>query len=522
MADSSFRSFRRDAPARDADAPRDSAADPLAELARLIGQSDPHAGERRDAKQPDAFDDAATASQLDWAAGQGGYAEREPDSEAPPRPAQAYRPPVSDTASWPQDREYEDEPPRTNQYFRPPAGLDDHDAQRRSAPVPDSHRRNEPQLPGQREALPSYLASERSGGYQPPAYSDDYARDEYEDEAGPPARRGGTIVILAVLGLAVLGTAGALGYRAMFGGSVLPSLPPIIKPGEGPTKIVPNHEAENSAPGQSDATGQGTGERVVPHQEQPLQVQPANPTPRVVTTIPVISNGGAGAVPEAPPPETGQAGTAAPGVPPPGPYLANPTQGPEMTAPATPPPPGTKEVHTLTIRPGQLVGEHRAPAAASVAHPAKPREAVAKPPHRRTTSESASTQPLSIVPSQERESEPNQRQREAYVSPRARTGTQPMALARSPARTEPVRNGGYAVQVSSQRSEAEAQTAFRSLQAQFPQQLGSRHVIVRRADLGSKGIYYRATVGPFSSSEEAASLCGSLKAAGGSCLIQRD
>jgi len=82
--------------------------------------------------------------------------------------------------------------------------------------------------------------------------------------------------------------------------------------------------------------------------------------------------------------------------------------------------------------------------------------------------------------------------------------------------------GGYAVQVTAQRSEAEAMAAFRSLQARYPQQLRGRRAFVRRADLGSRGVYYRALIGPFASADQAASVCSSLKAAGGSCLIQRN
>ena len=44
--------------------------------------------------------------------------------------------------------------------------------------------------------------------------------------------------------------------------------------------------------------------------------------------------------------------------------------------------------------------------------------------------------------------------------------------------------------------------------------------MVRRADLGSKGIFYRAMVGPFASREEAVQLCSSLKSAGGDCVVQ--
>lgn len=100
--------------------------------------------------------------------------------------------------------------------------------------------------------------------------------------------------------------------------------------------------------------------------------------------------------------------------------------------------------------------------------------------------------------------------------------TGPMTLGSPSAEAAPVAGGGYAVQVTSQRSEAEAQAAFRALQAKYPRELGGHRAVFRRADLGAKGVYYRALVGPFASSEQAASLCGSLKAAGGSCLIQRN
>ncbi len=82
--------------------------------------------------------------------------------------------------------------------------------------------------------------------------------------------------------------------------------------------------------------------------------------------------------------------------------------------------------------------------------------------------------------------------------------------------------GGYAVQLTSHRSEAGAQAAFRALRAKFPDQLGGREPILRRADLGAKGVYYRALVGPFASMEEAAAMCSSLKAAGGNCIVQRN
>jgi cell division septation protein DedD len=51
---------------------------------------------------------------------------------------------------------------------------------------------------------------------------------------------------------------------------------------------------------------------------------------------------------------------------------------------------------------------------------------------------------------------------------------------------------------------------------------GGREPMVRRADLGAKGVYYRTMVGPFVSAEQATELCSNLKAAGGSCIVQKN
>jgi hypothetical protein len=104
---------------------------------------------------------------------------------------------------------------------------------------------------------------------------------------------------------------------------------------------------------------------------------------------------------------------------------------------------------------------------------------------------------------------------QAELAPPAVGGALPAAAAKAAV-------DGYVVQVSARRSKANVQASFRSLQAKFPRQLGSRTAIVQRADLGAKGIYYRAVVGPFASAGEADQFCGSLKAAGGECSIQRN
>lgn len=127
---------------------------------------------------------------------------------------------------------------------------------------------------------------------------------------------------------------------------------------------------------------------------------------------------------------------------------------------------------------------------------------------------------MSIVPGSSGDAAPSPRTRMAT----APTATAPMATANAGggAAAAPVPGGGYAVQVTSQRTEGEAQATFRALRVKFPNQLNGREAIIRRADLGAKGTYYRALVGPFASAEEAAELCSGLKAAGGNCIVQRN
>jgi hypothetical protein len=55
------------------------------------------------------------------------------------------------------------------------------------------------------------------------------------------------VLVMAIFGLAVVGTAGAFGYRAMFGGSVLPTLPPIAKASNEQNPLYLFHQTVGSA-----------------------------------------------------------------------------------------------------------------------------------------------------------------------------------------------------------------------------------------------------------------------------------
>ena len=78
------------------------------------------------------------------------------------------------------------------------------------------------------------------------------------------------------------------------------------------------------------------------------------------------------------------------------------------------------------------------------------------------------------------------------------------------------------VQVSSQRSEADAQASFRALQQKYPSVLGGQPMAIRRADLGDKGGYYRVRVGPFSCRTGERRCASNLRSAGGQCVVHEE
>ncbi|MFG1400543.1 SPOR domain-containing protein [Xanthobacter sediminis] len=84
------------------------------------------------------------------------------------------------------------------------------------------------------------------------------------------------------------------------------------------------------------------------------------------------------------------------------------------------------------------------------------------------------------------------------------------------------RTGDFVVQVASQRSEADALGSWKALQTRYPNLLGSYAASVKKADLGDRGIYYRAQVGPFASKDQANELCQALRAQGGDCMVTKN
>ena len=85
------------------------------------------------------------------------------------------------------------------------------------------------------------------------------------------------------------------------------------------------------------------------------------------------------------------------------------------------------------------------------------------------------------------------------------------------ARAEPDESSSnlYAL-LASQQKEVDARAIYRMLQEKYPEILGKRNAVIRRAQISGQGTTYRVEVGPLSSAQ-ADQLCGSLRQAGAQC-----
>jgi hypothetical protein len=482
MADeNTLRTYRADDPYGHDTIPsgaRDPAGgnDPLAELARLIGQTDPFAdigrGKPRAAegRDPSHFAVGAPPSAPDWRR----------------NAAPAYDAPLQsdEHADYAADR----------RHF-PPSTVPRHDhmtqdhltaspARFAADPYGDPHdqlavqdRYDEDDRLDHAHAGELYAAEPEHDPY----YADDAPMgqqdEEIYDDPPNPRRRGGLLTVATLIACAMFGTAGAYAYRMYYVGAV-PANPPVIVADKTPAKVVPPSDTQSGKAIQDRVGEQASNERVISHEEQPMQLSSgARSSPRVVLPAPVTPMPNT-SVAFPPPPMTQS--TLAPN---------SASQGVPRTAAGGEP----KRVRTVIIRPdgADETGKSVGGIGSSGSSPSR----------------SAAVQsrgPLSLNPGAE--------------APAARSAPA-TRLASAPSNGG---SGGYMVQISSQRSEADAHASFRAMQAKYRSVLGGHDGIVRRADLGSKGTYYRALVGPFASAGEAGHLCSQLKAAGGQCIIQRN
>ena len=484
--DQSQRPYRASEPPPARGTGKTSGSDPLAELARLIGQTDPFGEFARDQARRAA--PAQQAARADWNQPLGtSYTAQYGGDVRTPEPTSGHGGngvyvPQAAPMSPPAPQDYADQ-----NYGR------------------QSH---ETESPGRHDQPGGFVQYETEQDiqrfplgrtdYQQDFYDQAPVEEEYYEDAQPSRRRTAVMAIAGVVALAVVGTAGAVGYRAFFGSSAPAKAPPVIKADTAPSKIVPATTGKDTQSNRliTDRVNErGQSEKLVSREEQPID----RPT-AVMSQQAALGSGVVGSEPK-------KVRTIA--IHPDQPVAdAGPTSMSAAVAPARPAPAAPPRVAAAPPRP--------APDSASAgSEDSAPQAPARSAPPARQSAPASGNGPLSLNPN----AAPS---RAAAPPPAPAAPARTAAVAPQTPAAASVGGAGSYVQVSSQRSEAEAQSAFRSLQAKFPDQLGGRQPYIHKVDLGAKGTYYRAMVGPFGNANEASQLCSTLKAAGGQCLVQRN
>jgi hypothetical protein len=106
------------------------------------------------------------------------------------------------------------------------------------------------------------------------------ADERYQNEV-PRVRRRSLTLVMAITGLALVGTAGAFGYRDIFNGSVLPNPSPNINVSNEPNTIAPasSRLQAKSSGNHSQVGAETTGsiENMLSHEEQSVTQSAAAP-----------------------------------------------------------------------------------------------------------------------------------------------------------------------------------------------------------------------------------------------------
>jgi hypothetical protein len=77
------------------------------------------------------------------------------------------------------------------------------------------------------------------------------------------------------------------------------------------------------------------------------------------------------------------------------------------------------------------------------------------------------------------------------------------------------------IQLSAVRNEANAKSEWARLSKAHPDVLGGLELVIQRADLGAKGIFYRVRGGWFADRNEAKAICDELKKRNVGCLLAK-
>jgi hypothetical protein len=461
--------------------------DPLAELARIVGQDDPHKSY--------------------WTAhGPAPRDQREPTFDT-----------LVDDAAHP----HHDDPHGSS--YQPHGG--DHSAAghdhwaMRTSLHDDRHAQAAPQdgfVPQHgfsRETEPLY----EDHGQLPPHDGD------FEDEPRPVARKRGWLAIGAVLSVAVVGVAGAMVWRSPAGTKLASGLPPLIKADPSPAKVVPENPGGIEVPNQDrQIYAKGTpddmkGVKLVGGEEQPLDVKQA--TRKDLPNIPVATAA------------TTASTTTSP--------IVDPATMPRPSPGQVPGLGEARRVKTVSVRPdgtiidpGATASTEPAPArvaslAAAVDIPA-PAAGGATPspsllPAPRPKPLTTATTTASTTPAKPKAPDAIAIASGAVPATAATTpkpaAPKPVQVASAAADDEPA-GGGFAVQLAAPVSEQEARDTTSRLEKRFAGELGGLKPAIRKADVNGKTIY-RVRVSGLSR-DDANALCSKLQSSGGQCFVAKN
>ena len=535
-------------PAPQQPAPQNSAqrGDPLAELARIVGQEDPFrailsedrggAAPRRGGQEAD---DIFVHGQDGFARGQhgrstaGGAYDAQFYGDGDHAPAQPrrddhepfYQDPVQhqsfdqyvDAAGDPRHRQAQQDAYADDIYADPPYANE------------TAYRRQEEW----REPEP----------YADPTQYDDRYDGVAHGRTPPPRSRKAMLTVGAVLGVAVLGVASALVFSS--GSGMMDGEPPLITADAEPLKIAPENPGGVEIPNQDrQIFGARDGEtRIVDREEQPVDIREvAREAPRVILPPPSglqqraendpINRVLAGLQPAEglQAPSSVSAAAAALGEPrrvrtvsvrPDGTIIARPSAGQTAQAPSRPVTEAAstrqfQSTASLPVAPPQVSNDPAPPV---------PITPVAQ------TQPAAPVQPAAPAQPAVPEQAPLPQAQPAAPAPLTLTGALPppppretprevAAIPAAPAAPAVSQTGGYAVQLAIRDTEDRAMQAFSQYRARYSGIIGNVEPIIRRAEVNGNTIY-RIRVGPYALGE-ANTICERIKGSGGDCFVARN
>jgi hypothetical protein len=333
-----------------------------------------------------------------------------------------------------------------------------------------------------RSRQPAYDYRDRYEDDYDPDYADDAYladhSDEIYDDVQKPRRGIGfwLIAMIVVLCLIAVGFLGVFAYRTVFNS---PPRAAVVTKSSVPTKVEPQKNPVAATPQSNkpiqDRIGGAIDTQVLKREEQPVDLtQPNRQTP---AAVPDAARPQQPAVPQI------QRNPA---------FTPPPQQQPQQQAiPQNADQP--KRVRTMTVRSDGTVV------------PNSPSQ------------QNNAPVPLNANPEPDSQTLPPQTRPNSAVPQQNRTVTAALSPSLPPVQQQTT--GNYVVQVASHKTPEEAQGAWQNLRQQYASILGTRNADIRKVDLGDRGTFYRAMVGPMGR-DQANALCQNLKTQGAGCIVQ--